>query len=244
MDMNVMRGGREMKKRPINFNQITLITDGFSNQGISPVDAAYSAIRNDITVNVIGISNGRGYGEKGINEIERIAKAGGGLHQIVPLEKVGQTVQMVTRQAMNKTIQQVVHTQLTKILGQDINSLAPVKRVKVAEMVDNLAEHSDLNILLLIDQSASMISKIEKIKEAISDFHLSLISRSGKSLISILTFPGNSKTVDIKIQWTREINQINSLVNKIKINGNTPTGPALIESIKYFSDLTKRITVF
>ncbi|OEG00306.1 hypothetical protein BHF71_05240 [Vulcanibacillus modesticaldus] len=224
--------------RNVKFNQITLITDGFSNQGISPIVAARQANRQNISVNVVGITDAGTIGEQGRLEIKNIADSGGGLSQIVPLEKISRTVQMVTRQAINNTIQQVVHTQLTQILGNDdLVSIPPKERIKVAQMMDNMAEYGHLNVLLLIDQSASMARKMKKVEEAILDFQLSLSSRAGSSYISIVTFPGESSYIDIKVPWTNEIKRINSLLNNLTPRGNTPTGPAILASIQYFAQL-------
>lgn len=225
----------------INFNQITLITDGCSNQGISPIEAARIAFKRDITINVIGITDGGTMGKKGEDEIENIASAGGGISQIVPIEQIARTVQMVTRQAMNKTIHQVIHTQLTNILGKDdLTSIPPTERIKVVQMMDNMSEYSNLKIILLVDQSASMRNKMKKVEEAILDFQLSLISRAGTSLISIVTFPGDLGVIDVKIPWTKEIGQISSLINRMIPKGNTPTGSALKASIECFTSQNKR----
>jgi len=241
--MNVIkRGGREMT-RSITFDQITLLTDGHSNQGISPEEAARQAAKHNITVNVIGITDEGSIGEQGALEVKRIAEAGGGLHQIVPLEKIAKTVQMVTRQAMNKTMKQVIHAQLLEIFGKDeLSEISPVQRVEIANMMDHMAEHSDLNILLLIDKSASMLRKMKKLEEAILDFQLSLLSRSGHSLLSIITFPGNNHNIEINIPWTNQIDQISKVVYDIKPKGYTPTGPAIQESVLYFNKIRREKT--
>lgn len=230
-------GGRDVPKSAL-FNQITLITDGFSNSGISPIEAARRAYQNEIIVNVIGITSEGKIAEKGVTEIENIANSGGGLYQIVPLENVARTVQLVTRKAMNKTIQQVVHSQLTEILGKkEITSLPPDERMKVIKMMDNLAEYSQLNVHLLIDQSLSMLPKLDKVKEAIIDFQLSLQARAGESRVSIATFPGIDDYIDIRIPWTSQIDNIDFLLYKLNPKGNTPTGPAIMASSLYFSEL-------
>ncbi len=227
---------------PLIFNQITLITDGFSNQGLSPIEAAKRAFKKNITVNVIGISNKRPIGNQGEIEIENIAKAGGGLHQIVTIEHIAKTVQTITKKAVNKTIQQVVNAQLLDILGDgDYSHLHPEKRIKIAKVVDYMAEYSDLNILLLIDQSSSMLPKLEKVKEAILDFQLSLQARSGKSYVSIATFPGHIDFINIKLPWTNEIKNANSLIHHMNPRGKTPTGPAILSCVSYFSHINNKI---
>ena len=243
MDMNdIKKGGGKDMHDSLSFNQITLITDGLSNQGISPIEAARRAYKKNIILNVVGITDNGDFNSKGKQEIEQIAKAGGGLSQIVPVEKIAKTVQMVTRTAINKTIQQVVQFQLKELLCKDdISELQPLERLKVAEMMDNISEHSKLKVLLLVDQSSSMVSKMEKVKEAILDFQLSLKSRTGESSISIVTFPDETDFIKIRIPWTYEINQIESLLYKIKPKGNTPTGPAILAGLSYFGKIDNKV---
>jgi len=81
--------------------QILLITDGCSNQGEDPIAMAALAKEQGITVNVIGVVEQDIIDEKGMTEIEGIALSGGGVSQIVYAQALSQTVQMVTRKAMN-----------------------------------------------------------------------------------------------------------------------------------------------
>lgn len=219
----------------LTFNQITLLTDGLSNNGMSPVEAAKKALNQNIIVNVIGIMSKDNIEKNGMVEVEAIASAGGGLFQIITVEQIAKTVQMVTRQAINKTLQQVVHSELCEILGsEDITLLSPEKRLKVTNVINNMAEHGDLNVLLLIDQSASMLSKMSKVKEAILDFQLSLYARAGESNFTVATFPGRYDYIDIKIPWTNEVKNLDNLLYNLNPSGNTPTGPAIKASTQYF----------
>ena len=63
--------------------QIILVTDGCSNEGMSPVVAAAHALAEGIVVNVIGVMDNGELGQKGMVEISDIAKAGGGISRIV-----------------------------------------------------------------------------------------------------------------------------------------------------------------
>lgn len=219
----------------LTFNQITLLTDGLSNYGISPVEAAQKALKQNIIVNVIGIMNKQNIENNGMVEVETIAGAGGGLFQIITVDNIAKTVQMVTRQAINKTLQQVVHSELCEILGsEDITLLSPEKRLKVSNVINNMSEHGDLNVLLLIDQSASMLSKMDKVKEAILDFQLSLYARAGKSSFAVATYPGSYDYIDVKIPWTDEVKNLDNLLYNLNPSGNTPTGPAIKASTQYF----------
>lgn len=224
-----------MKSR-VTFNHITLITDGCSNCGTSPVEAAKIASKNGVTVNVIGIVDGSSMDNYGEYEIERIAEAGGGLSRVVKVSNISKTIQIVTRQAMTNTIQQVVNSQLSSMFANKEEEIIPITdRVKTVHMVDNIAEYSNLKVLLLIDQSSSMINKMKKVEEAVLDFFLSLQSRAGDSKIAVATFPNKKDIIDIKIPWTEELNSVNNLISKLSPNGKTPTGSAIMSGISYFN---------
>ncbi len=223
-------------EKEVTFNHITLITDGCSNQGISPIDAARKASQIGITVNVLGIINEEVNRNKGIIEIEDIASAGGGFGQIEVIENISKTIQTITRKAITNTIQEVVNNQLSQIFGENnLTSISPSNRVQAFEIIDNIAEYSHLNTLLLIDQSASMMDKMEKIKEVLVDFQLSLQSRAGSSKLCIATFPSMNNVIDIKIPWTNTKEPLEIFISKLRASGNTPTGPAILSSISYFN---------
>lgn len=229
------------------FNQITLLTDGLSNYGVSPVEAAKRASEHNIIVNVIGIINKGNIENKGMAEVEAIAAAGGGLFQIIAAEQIAKTVQMVTRQAINKTLQQAVHSELCGILGsEDITLLSPEKRLEVTNVINEMAEHGNLNVMLLIDQSASMLPKMGKVKEAILDFQLSLYARAGESNFTVATYPGRYDYIDVKIPWTNRVKTLDNLLYNLNPSGNTPTGPAIKASTQYFfgqSNLSRKYGV-
>src|SRR5690625_591120 len=96
--------------------QILLITDGCSNSGDNPIHSAEIAHKNGITINVIGIlDDDQSETDSSFREIEKIARSGGGMSQIVYKEDLSQTVQAVTRQAMTQTLQGFVNKELSTI---------------------------------------------------------------------------------------------------------------------------------
>lgn len=101
--------------------QILLITDGCSNYGEDPIAMAALSNEQGITVNVIGVLTNDAMDDRGMKEIEGIAKSGGGVSQIVYAAQLSQTVQMVTRQAMTQTLQGLVNQELKQILNRDIS---------------------------------------------------------------------------------------------------------------------------
>lgn len=217
--------------------QICLITDGCSNVGISPIEAARLAFEEGITVNVVGVIGKGEIGEYGASEIREIAQAGGGMSRIVDTIKLSQTVQMMTRKAVTQTIHQVVNEELRHILGgTSLEKLPPVQRGQVVEVVDEWSDSGDLRVALLIDASASMKPKLAAVAEAIYDLSLSLRSRRGHSEITVLTFPGErpDQITALRCDWTQDVKGIEKLFRQIRSQGTTPTGPAILEAIGKF----------
>ncbi|GAA0320676.1 VWA domain-containing protein [Bacillus carboniphilus] len=216
--------------------QILLITDGCSNHGEDPIAMAALAREEGITINVIGVMENDVIDESGMREIEDIAMSGGGVSQVVYSQSLSQTVQMVTRKAMTQTLQGVVNKELQQILGgkQTLEDLPPDKRGEVMEVVDELGETVDLEVLILVDTSASMKHKLPTVKEALLDLSLSLNARMGNNLFSVYVFPGKRKDVEKLLDWTPKLESLTSVFSKLSVGGITPTGPAIKEAINQF----------
>ncbi|TYS61794.1 VWA domain-containing protein [Sutcliffiella horikoshii] len=218
--------------------QILLITDGCSNSGDDPIAMAALAKEQGITVNVIGVMDEDTIDEKGMQEIEGIAMSGGGVSQIVYAKNLSQTVQMVTRKAMTQTLQGVINKELQQILGSEtsMEDLPPEKRGEVMEVVDELGETVSLQVLILVDTSASMKSKLPTVKEALLDLALSLNARIGDNQFSAFVFPGKRQEVEKILDWTPKLESLSSIFPKLSTGGITPTGPAIQEAIPYFKE--------
>ncbi|SFB22897.1 MULTISPECIES: VWA domain-containing protein [unclassified Bacillus (in: firmicutes)] len=216
--------------------QILLLTDGCSNQGEDPIAMAALAHEQGITVNVIGVMEQDVIDDQGLKEIEDIALSGGGVSQVVYAQQLAHTVQMVTRKAMTQTIQGVVNRELQQILGrsQTVEDLPPEKRGEVMEVVDELGEKVDLEVLILVDTSASMKHKLQTVKEALLDLSLSLNARSGENQFSVYVFPGKRDDVEKLLDWTPRLEVLTSIFPKLTTGGITPTGPAIKEAISSF----------
>lgn len=216
--------------------QILLITDGCSNQGGDPIAMAALAQEQGITVNVIGVMEHDTIDEQGMREIEGIALSGGGVSQVVYAQILSQTVQMVTRKAMTQTLQGVVNKELQQILGgsQTMEDLPPDKRGEIMEVVDELGETIQLEVLILVDTSASMKHKLPTVKEALIDLSLSLNSRSGNNQFAVYVFPGKKKNVERILDWTPRLESLANIFSKLSTGGMTPTGPAISEAVSYF----------
>lgn len=217
--------------------QILLITDGCSNKGEDPQATAALAYQQGITVNVIGILEDDQTEEpEGLQEVEEIALAGGGVSQLVYKQALSQTVQMVTKQGMTQTLQGFVNTELKQILGEEhtMEDLDPEKRGEIMEVVEDLGETCDLEVLVLIDTSASMHDKLPTVKEALFDLSISLNSRVGRNRFSIYNFPGKRKDIDKVLDWSPKLDSISSVFPKLTSGGITPTGPAIREAMYQF----------
>ncbi|WP_243292563.1 VWA domain-containing protein [Bacillus sp. FJAT-47783] len=223
-----------MKKGTLK--QILLLTDGCSNKGEDPIAMAALAKEQGITVNVIGIVDEKVIDQEAMEEIEGIAMSGGGVSQIVYSHQLSHTVQMVTRQAMTQTLQGVVNQELRHILGKNssIEELPPEERGEVMEVVDELGETVNLEILILVDTSASMEPKLPTVKEALLDLSISLNSRIGRNQFSISVFPGKKQDVENVLDWTPKLESISSIFPKLTTGGITPTGPAIREAAQSF----------
>jgi Ca-activated chloride channel homolog len=219
-----------------HLKQILLITDGCSNHGEDPIAMAALANEQGITVNVIGVVDENAIDQEAIQEVEEIAMSGGGVHQIVYAKQLSQTVQMVTRKAMTQTLQGVVNKELQQILGAhtSMEELPPEKRGEVMEVVDELGETVSLEILVLVDTSASMKPKLPTVKEALLDLSISLNSRIGANQFSVSVFPGKKDDVEKVLDWTPKLESLSSIFSKLSTGGITPTGPAIKDAIQHF----------
>lgn len=229
-----------MKKGTLK--QILLLTDGCSNRGEDPAAAAGIAGQQGITVNVIGILDDDQVEEpEGLNEIEDIALSGNGVSQLVYKQALAQTVQTVTKQAMTQTLQGFVNKELKQILGpeQSMDDLEPEKRGEVMEVVEDMGETSDLEVLVLVDTSASMHDKLPTVKDALIDLSISLNARIGRNRFCIYRFPGKRKSVQKVLDWSPQLDEVSTVFPKLTSGGITPTGPAIREAMYQFD--TKRL---
>jgi Ca-activated chloride channel family protein len=221
-----------------HLKQILLLTDGCSNHGEDPIAMAALAGEQGITVNVIGIVEENVIDQEAIQEIEGIAMSGGGVHQLVYAHQLSQTVQTVTRKAMTQTLQGVVNKELQQILGKhtSMEELPPEKRGEVMEVVDELGETVSLDILILVDTSASMKPKLPTVKEALFDLSISLNSRIGDNQFSVSVFPGKKDEVEMVLDWTPKLESLSTIFPKLSTGGITPTGPAIKHAIQHFKN--------
>jgi Ca-activated chloride channel family protein len=104
--------------------------------------------------------------------------------------------------------------------------------------VDELGERSSMEVVMLVDTSASMKSKLPAVQQAIHDFSISLRSRSGESRMAVCSFPGKHQHLDVRIPWTNQVEKAHQLTGSLAVNGITPTGPAIVEAIALFEHVS------
>lgn len=209
--------------------QIIVITDGKSNIGISPIDAARQANKLGIVVSTIGIINqNHDSDERDIEELEGIAKAGGGLCDYTHLENLSMTVQVMTQKTAQKTIEQIVSRQLKSIIGVDMNNLEPKSRFKIVDFIENFGDGINLKCVIVLDTSGSMGNKLDTAKRSLVELLQNLQSRKGQSQIAIVKYPGQrEEAASVVCSFTDSTEQLQSKLNTITAGGGTPTGPAI-----------------
>ncbi len=216
--------------------QIIIITDGHSNVGVNPVVVAQESYNQGIVVNVIGVIDSGSMSDHGAREVRNIAEAGGGLSRIISSRILTHTVQMVTRQAMNVTLQQVVQTKLQQLIGnRSLDLLHPEERGRIIEVIEDIGEESTLQVVLLIDISASMKEKLPAIETAIRELGISIESRVGRSELQVITYPGLSNAAEVTVPWTNDSRKLTDFLVTLQTRGKTPTGPALQKAIQAFT---------
>ncbi|MGB7604678.1 MAG: VWA domain-containing protein [Lutisporaceae bacterium] len=209
--------------------QIILITDGKSNIGISPIEAARQANKAGIVVSTIGIINQDSDDEeRDIEELEGIAKAGGGLCEYTHLENLGMTVQVMTQKTAQRTIEQIVSRQLKSIVGVDINNLEPKSRFKIVDFIENFGDSINLRCAVVLDTSGSMKNKLETAKKSMTELLRNLKSRRGHSKIAVIKYPGlNNEYASIICSFTDSEKFLKDRLDLLKAGGGTPTGLAI-----------------
>lgn len=220
--MNMLAESGEIK-------QIIVVTDGRSNMGISPVAAAARAHESGITVSTIGIINHSSSDEKDIEEVEEIAKAGGGLCEYSHIENLGRTIQDLTRKTAQKTIEQIVSRQLRSIIGAEIEAMEPGSRLKIVEFIERYGDNINLKCIILLDASGSMRDKLNTARKSIVELLENLRERKGNSNIAVITYSGEDAGMcSVICDFTNDAEMLRQRLEEVRAGGGTPTGPAIL----------------
>jgi len=227
------KGGNYYMERDVTIKQIILVTDGQSNVGGDPVEAAAKAYKNGIIVNTIGIVDQKNSNEDALNEIVHIAKSGGGNYEYSYINELFQTMQSLTYKTVNQTLQDVVSKQLKAMIGQDINSMEPNSRSKILNYIDSFSDDVGVQCCILLDSSGSMANKIHIARHSILDLIHSFKGRKGKVDVAVIAFPGED------LHKCKVLHNFNDTPDKLErslydVNpkGGTPTALAIEEGIR------------
>ncbi len=223
--------------------QIILISDGQSNRGLDPVEAAELAPNKDIRVNTIGIVDSK-QNESPIFELENIAEKGGGICELTDLENLSETLSKVTVKSVYETIEEVVNRELKEIIHVDIEEVHPRERNKITRIIDQIGNEITLKCLILLDASGSMKKKIEIARKSIFELLMFLEERSGENQIGVMVFPGESGYYELLCDFTKDIDELKNKVKFIETGGITPTGPAIEGAIKIFSREDHKYSIY
>lgn len=211
----------------LEFRQIILVTDGKSNVGENPVLVAEEAYNRGITVSTIGITDDN-KDEKPMAEIQKIANVGGGIWEFTDINKISQTMEMLTQKSVYKTIEETVSKELKEILGTGLEEIHPKSRKKIVDVIDRMENEINIKCCIVLDSSGSMAKKIDIARNSILNLFRVLKNRKGETKIAVVVYPGkNGELSDILVDFTDEITKLERNMLKINTGGTTPTGSAL-----------------
>lgn len=221
----------------ICIKQMIVISDGCSNQGERPAVAALEAYNNGIVVNAIGLIH-NGLDERAREEIESIAKAGGGIADFANLAELSYSMQALTCSSIQMTVETAIQRQLASIIGPGgLVSIPPQARGKIVDMWEEICETAMLKCLILLDCSGSMQPKLAQANRSIRELLVSLQSRRGQSLLAVAAFSGNyGEVCRIITDFTSDLSNMSGVLTGIRTGGVTPTGPAIREAIGLFAE--------
>lgn len=146
----------------------------------------------------------------------------------------------------HKHLQGFVNKELANIFGEErsLEEIEPEKRSEVMEVVEDLGETCNLEVLILVDTSASMRDKLLTVKEALIDLSMNLHARTGENLFSVFQFPSKRQTIEIVHDWTSKLSSISVIFPKLILGGITPTGPAIREAMYQFSKIELKGSIY
>jgi Ca-activated chloride channel family protein len=218
----------------MELREIIVITDGKSNIGGDPVDAARLVHKKGIIVNTIGIT-GKEEQEEPFVELDGIARAGGGICDIIPLTRLGYSIQTVTRKSVQMTIEKAVSRQLRKITGYSLDEMEPDSRTRILEYIQRVGDEVDLRCVVLLDCSGSMKNRIKTAVNSIQELLLSLRARRGRFCLGIVVFPGDAgRESRIVSGFTSDFEELALRLDTIKVGGATPTYAGIIRASEMF----------
>ncbi|NMA86777.1 MAG: VWA domain-containing protein [Tissierellia bacterium] len=215
--------------------QIIIISDGQSNTGPNPVNMAALAFDNSIIVNTIGIIDNE-ENSLPIFELESIAENGGGICELSNINNLSEALSRLTVKSVYNTVEEMVSQELKEILDLNIEEIEPRERHKFIKLIDKIGSEIDLRCLILLDISGSMTNKIDMARKSIFELLLFLEERIGKNHIGVIAFPYKNTNCKLLCDFTQDIDILKQKIKILETGGTTPTGYAIEEAIKIFTE--------
>jgi Ca-activated chloride channel family protein len=167
--------------------------------------------------------------EKDIEEVEEIARAGGGLCEYSHMENLAMTMQDLTHKTAQRTIEQIVSRQLRSIIGENIEDMEPRSRLKIVDFIEKYGDNINLKCIILLDTSGSMKYKLDIAAKSVTELLENLQGRPGSSNIAVITYPGTEGgNCSVICDFTSDTSILRKKLAAIKAGGGTPTGPAIL----------------
>lgn len=211
-----------------------IISDGQSNTGPNPVNMAALAFDNSIIVNTIGIIDNEN--PLPIFELESIAENGGGICELSNINNLSEALSRLTVKSVYNTVEEMVSQELKEILDLNMEEINPKERHKFIRLIDKIGNEIDLKCLILLDISGSMRKKIDIARKSIFELLLFLGERMGENHIGVMVFPYKNSNCKLLCDFTQDIDILRNEIKIVETGGTTPTGFAIEEAIKVFSE--------
>lgn len=212
--------------------QIIIVTEDESKLGIGSIEAVSKVYELGITVSTIGIINSSIESlEKHVKDVEKLARAGGGLCEFSRAEDLDGTIQKLANKTARRAIEQLVGQQLKVIIGEEIEDLEPGSRIKIVDFIEKYGENINLKCVLVFDTGESMRGKLDILKRSAIKLCESFKGRKGSSSIAVITYPGeNDDMCSIICDFTNDISLLRQKLDSICSGSNTSVGPAILKA--------------
>ncbi|MBM7615967.1 vWA domain-containing protein [Alkaliphilus hydrothermalis] len=226
-----------MEINEATIKEIIVVTDGQSNIGGNPVEAARKAFRKGITVSTIGIIDQKEQREAPFQEVVNMAEAGGGHYEYTYIDNLSQTIHTLSHKTVTSTLQEAVNKQLKQLMGNELNQMPPESRSKLLNYIDKYSDEVGVCCCILLDCSGSMAHKIQSARHSILDLLDSFGNRKGRIDIAVVAFPGEqADTCRVLHHFNDDLNQMERNLHRMKPKGGTPTAVAIDYATKLIED--------
>lgn len=214
--------------------EIIVITDGGSNFGGDPVQAALEANALGYTVSALGIVDADCPDDEVYHEVQKIGAAGGGVSELVKIQSLAAALARVVRETAEKRLAGIIEGQLKSLLEIQEEIALPDQAVKrPAELTVRLFEGVSLRCVMAVDCSRSMEAKLPWVKESVIDLLASWQSKAGKIEMAVLCYPGQSgELTRTLVDFTSDSAYLGKKISDMIPGGGTPTAPGIRGAVR------------